>query len=167
MRSGFTKRTVIDTRQQLKDLAQLTPIKVHVTGTSPKGYLVRVGGRIAVPCSKRGEVHAVLEMLKDIAVTGRLAPMNEGISPQKANELIERDRQSQETVYKMIEYINIQKPLMALAAIETGPDAQHIDEIDLITQSNTRILAKFSSWYKCLIYLKGMVEVISAPIPKF
>jgi hypothetical protein len=178
MKSGFTKRTVVDTRKQLADLGQLTPIKVHVSGSSPKGYLVRSKDLFSVHCKHRGEVHVVLEILKDLALVGKFAPQMhlEIESRQKSLEDDNEERQSWETVHKLIEYINQHAPLMCLAAIPTGPEPGsdgrdpkewRFEEIDLITQSNTRTLAKFSTWYKCLIYLKGMVEMINTPIPKF
>lgn len=127
----------------------------EVSGDNNTGYKVSLFNRFVVDCRNRGEVCAVLETYKQLLAFAAV--------PKRPDEPDEDE--SRDTALKIIEFINKNESCLGLAAIESSDKLYATKtDIDLIRQSNAKILARFTSWYKCMIYVKGMSELVKSPI---
>jgi len=161
MKKGFKKRTSVDTRKQLADLGQITPRSFEVNGDHSVGFEVFSKGLFTVPCKTRGETYAILETMKELFLHHDVMSKYLASSVGKAKKT---EIESEEAAHKLCEYINRNKACMGLSAV---PYNNGGFKVELVRGSNAKILATFSSWYKCMIYLRGMCEMVVVPVTNF
>lgn len=162
MKNHSTKRTIVDTRKQLADLKQITPRHFVVDGKWETGYRVVSEGLFSVPCEDRGETFVVLEACKEIFLHHDVA--SKYVANPAEIKSKKTEAESEKAVEKLCDYINNNVSCMFL---EAQPNNHSGFSIDLVRGSGAKVMAKFNSWYKCMIYLRGMCEMINPPIMKY